>query len=164
MKNEIIISSNIIGGRQGSAYICNSRRFRVFYIDLDMPQRYADFKAFCPCKVVYSTRNHGELDVVGQIEFNENKWQIGGNGGVCLSADFGFDDISKMVTNAGLQTVREGETVALAFVSRSCRVATLNLFKVGRVDPHCMTIAQLIPLNDEEMEQIKIDADKWCVR
>lgn len=163
MSNDIQIASNIIDGRQGWAYICNSRRFSVFVIDLDKKHEYEDFKQFGRCNVAYNSAHHGELTAHGTVEFSEGKWQIGG-GGVGIHSGFDFSDRYELLENANTPTVKAGEVVALAFTSKVSAVSILNLFKVGKVDPHCMTIAKLTPLTDDEMKQVKIDADKWCNR
>ncbi len=132
-------------------------------VDLDKKHEYEEFKQFGRCNVAYNSAYHGELTAHGTVEFSEGKWQIGG-GCVGISSRFGFSDMCELLENANTPTVKAGEIVALAFTSRVNTFSVLNLFKVGKVDPHCMTIAQLIPLTNEEMEQVKIDANIWCNR
>lgn len=160
MANEIIINGNVIGGRQGWAYICNSMRFSVLKVDLDREQEYEDYKTFDYVRIVTEYRGK-EIPHDGQLEISEGKWQIGG-WGCGIHSQFGFGDMYNLINEANRQVLRQDSIIALATFSKDHKVATLSLYKLGKIDPFCQVISRLIPLSDEEMEQIKTDADRWC--
>ena len=164
MANEIIINGNIIGGRQGWAYICNSMKFAVLKADMDKKQEYgADgFSTFGDVRVIWNYRGH-ENASVGRLEANKGEWSIGG-WGCCLKADFGFHDMMESIEESNLPVIRKDDVVAIALFSKDIQFASLTLFKVGKIDINCQTITRLTPLTDEEMQEIKKDADRWCNR
>ena len=164
MRYDIKINGNVFGGRQGWAYICNSMRVPVLKADLDKEQEYKE-NGFCiydDVQVVWNYRG-AERNYIGTLEVNKGEWSIGGSG-ACLHADFGFSDMMESIENANAPIVREGAIVAVALYSKALKVATLSLFKVGKVNINCMTIAKLIPLTGEEMQEVKADANRWCDR
>jgi hypothetical protein len=162
MKIDIQINGNVIGGRQGWAYICNSMRFAVLKADLDKEQEYKDFQTFGNVKVIWNYRGE-ENGANGTLEISDGKWKIGGHG-CMLKASFGFSDMMDGIENANIPTVRKDDIVAIATYSKQYEVAVLSLFKVGRIDIHCTTMASLTPLTDEEMQAVKADAVRWCNR
>lgn len=162
MRNDIQINGNIIGGRQGWAYVCNSMRFSVLKADIDKEQEYDDFKIFDEVRVIWNYRGH-ENASVGTLEVENGKWSIG-SCGCCLKAGFGFSDMIKSIEESNLQTIRKDEVVAIALFSSKFEFATLNLFKVGSIDTNCQIMTTLIPLTDDEMQEIKNDAERWCNR
>ena len=99
----------------------------------------------------------------GRLECEKGEWSIGGFG-ACLHSQFTFSDMFESIESSNRQVIREGQIVALALFSKSLEVATLSLYKIGKVDIHCMTMAHLIPLTDEEMQEVKNDANDWCNR
>lgn len=162
-KNDIQINGNVIGGRQGWAYVCNSMRFTILKVDLDREQEYDDYKTFDKVRVAEMRDGKIEYGMDGILECENGKWSIGG-WGFGIHSSFGFHDMNELIERSNRQVVREGEIVALAFFSKTYEVATLSLYRIGKVDMFCQTIARLIPLTDEEMEQVKADADRWCNR
>ena len=162
MKNDIKIHGNIISGRQGWAYICNSMKFAVLKADMSKEQEYEDYKRFDKVRVAKEYRNH-ELVHVGQLEVNKGKWSIGG-WGCCISADFGFSDMMKSVEESNMQVVRKGDIVAIALIMSDIEFVSLMLFRAGAIDMNCMTMTDLTPLTDEEMQEVKEDAERWCNR
>lgn len=161
---DIQINGNILAGRQGWAYICNSGKFTVLRAEInpkeDDEKGYAQFGKV---KVSYKSRTHGELDKVGTLEVEKSRWFIGGSG-CCIKSGFGYSDMKELMENAQLQTVHAGDIIAVVMDFTNIEFACINLFKVGKVDPNCSVMAELTPLNDEEMEQVKADATKWCNR
>lgn len=162
MTNDIRVTGNMIDGRQGWAYICNSMKFEVLKVDIDKKQEYDDYKTFEKVKVVTTYRGQ-DLGHTTTLECCEGEWALG-CGGCMLTADFGYSDMKELIENAGLPVVREGDVVALAMFSKSAKLAYLMLYKIGKVDPHCQTVAKLIKLTDDEMAQVAKDADRWCKR
>lgn len=165
MKNEIIINGNLINGRQGFAYICNSMRFSVLKADMDSvdSDKASDgYKTFGKVRVVWSHRGN-EIHSVGELEVENGKWSIGG-WGCTLKSRFGFSDMVESVEEANLPVIRKDDVVAVAMISKQCDFVWLSLYRVGKIDPHCMKMADLKPLTDEEMQEIKKDADAWCNR
>ena len=161
MKNDITLNANIIGGRQGFAYICNSRKYPVVKIDLEAEQKYDDYKTFGKIRVLKPHRNN-DLVVTSEIEWEKGEgFSLGGHG-TCITSSFSFNDMEQLVEDANLPAVREGDIIALAITFKSIKHMNLALYRVGKVDIHCTTIANLIPLTDEEMKEVKADADAWC--
>lgn len=161
MKNDIMVAKNMIGGRQGWAYICNSRRFAVLRADLDLPQEYADYDQYGDVKLVKTYKDGRDLGKAGQLVCDKGTYKIT-SGGCMLSSRFGFEDCMELVDGANLPVLHEGDIVAVAQYSKQTRTALMLLYKVGRVDPHCMTMATLTELTDDEMAQVAKDADRWC--
>ena len=162
MKLDIQINGNYIGGRQGWAYICNSMRFAVLKADLEKEQEYDDFKTFGNVKVIWNYRGE-ENGSVGTLEVSEGKWKIGGHG-CCIKSSFGFSDMMDGIDNANLPIIRKDDIVAIAMYDKGNEIAILGLYRVGRIDINCMTMTSLTPLTDEEMQEVKKDAERWCNR
>ncbi len=161
MKNDITLNGNIIGGRQGFAYICNSRKYPVVKIDLEAPQEYDDYKTFGKIRVLKSYKDR-DLVVTSTVEYEKGEgFSLGGHG-TCITSSFSFNDMQQLVEEANLQAVREDDIIALAMTLNSIKFMELALYRVGKVDIHCTTIAKLISLTDEEMKEVKADADAWC--
>lgn len=163
MRNDIQIHGNIIGGRQGWAYICNSRSFAVLKADMDKEQKYDDFKTFENVRVVWKGLRGDEIMAVGTLEVEKGNWKIGGHG-CCIHAGFDFTDMIESIEESNLQVIRKGQIVAIALFSKKVEFASLMLFKIGSIDVNCITMADFIPLTDEEMQEVKADAEKWCNR
>ena len=164
MKYDIKRVANMIGGRQGWAYICNSTRFAVLMADKDMPQEYGEeYQTFGQVRVIKTYKDGSETAITGTLELDNGKWKIG-CGGVGIHAGFGFSDAMELVNNANMPIVRKDDVVAIAQFSKKESFISLMLYKIGNVDPHCTTVTSLTPLSDEEMEQVMKDAERWCDR
>lgn len=161
-KNDIQINGNVIGGRQGWAYICNSMKFAVLKADLEQDQEYDSFKTFGNVRVIWDYRGTDSC-MTGTLEVENGKWSIG-SWGCCIKADFGFHDMIESINDANLPVIRKDDVVAIAMYSDRIDFASLSLFRVGRIDINCQTVTRLTPLTDEEMQEIKKDADRWCNR
>ncbi len=169
MRNDIKTSENAIGGRQGWAYVCNSGRFVVLKADLDKEQEYDDFKEYGTVRVVWNYRgreNYHATTLAWNACHGTARWELC-SGGCCLSSSFGVYDAVEMIEETQAPIVRAGDIVAIASysVDSDYKMAELRLFKISdRIDIHCQVTATLIPLTEEEMKQVAIDADKWCNR
>lgn len=162
MKYDITVSGNLISGRQGFAYICNSGRFTVLKADTEKEQEYKGYNQFEKVRVAWNHRNH-ETHSTGALVCENGNWSISG-GGACLHSGFSFNDMLEDVSNAGLPILRCDDIVAVALISKKCEFIWLQLFKVGKVNPNCMTMATLTPLTDDEMKAVAEDAERWCDR
>lgn len=162
MTNDIKVVKNMIGGRQGWAYICNSMKFAVLKADLDAPQEYPNYFEYGNVKVVTKARaGERELAHEGQLVCEDGVYKIT-SGGCMLSGSFGFEDGMELIENANIPTMREGDIVAIARYSKQTRTALLLLYKVGKIDMFCQTMTRLTELTDDEMAQVAKDADRWC--
>ena len=167
-KNDIQIKENYIGGRQGYAYTFNSGKIKTIKIDLDKNQEYDNYKSWRDNIKVNKKTSRSEIDVVCSIGQTINldgssDWEIT-SCGCCLSASFGYSDLMGLADSANLPIVKEGDIVGLCLFSDKIKTAVVELFKVGRVDIFCQTVAKLIPLNADEMCNVKSDANAWCNR
>ncbi len=162
MKNDIKTAGNIIYGRQGWAYICNSLKFAVLKADMCKEQEYDDFKTFGKVRVAKPYKNR-ELLGDGVLEVENGRWTIGGHG-CCIKAGFGHSDMMKLIEAANTPLVRKDDVVAIAIYSNDIEFAELMLFKVKNIDLNCTVMATLIPLTDEEMQEVVKDANDWCNR
>ena len=163
-KFEIIASGNFIGGRQGYAYILNSLKFPVIDIDLDTESEYGCYCEYSKVRVLwsYGFKEYGKTTTVAHsTENGKDVWELT-SGGACLSAHFGYSDLMELIDDAKAPIVKQGEVVALACHSEKAKKAFVQLFRVGRVDIHCITTATLNPLTDEEMAEVVKDAEFWC--
>lgn len=161
-KADVRVAGNMIDGRQGWAYVCNSGNVVVLEADMDKKQKYEDFKVFDKVRVGYTHRDFsGTIETT--LEAEKGVWTLG-SGGTMLKGDFNFYDKLESIKASNYPKVEEGSLVAVALYSKENEIASLLLFKVGKVDTNCMTVAKLNPLNDEEMEEIKKDVQIWCNR
>jgi len=163
MKYDIDIVDNHIGGRQGFAYICNSMKFTVLEADMCKEQKYNNYRTYASVRVATKYKNT-EITAKGKLEFEDGKYFIGCNGGCCISSRFCFEDKLELVKNASLPVVRKDDIIAIAVYSKKINAIFLELYKVGKIDTNCMRLTNLIPLTDEEMEQVKMDAVRWLER
>ena len=163
-KFDITVSGNCIGGRQGYAYILNSMQMPVIDVDLDKEQEYTTYHTYGKVKALWS-RNYTQYGMVAELALNteggKEKWELT-QGGCCLKASFGYSDLRELMSEANLPRVKSGEWVALASHSDNNHIGFVRLFKVGRVDIHCQTVAELEPLTDEEMNTVLMSAETWC--
>ena len=162
MKFDIKVAGNIISGRQGWAYICNSMKFAVLKADLNAEQKYDDFKTFSKVRIAKPYKNH-ELLADGVLEVEKGRWTIGGHG-CCISSSFGYSDMTKLIEAANTPVIRKDDVIAVATFANDIEFACINLFKVKNVDIHCTVMADLEPLTEEEMQGIVKDAEDWCNR
>lgn len=163
MKYDIKRCANMIGGRQGWAYVCNSMRFAVLVADKDLPQEYDEYKTYGKVRVVKQYKDGAEMAVTGTLACENGKWSISG-GGCGIHAQFTYDDAKELVIGANTPVIRKDDVVAIAQHSDNSRFISLMLYKVGAIDIHCTTICRLVELSDDEMEQVMKDAERWCDR
>ncbi len=158
---DIITNGNMISGRQGWAYICNSGEVKVLEADFDKEQGYNDYHTYGKAKLV----NRRGKATVGKLardtSGNAPKWSFSG-GGCFIAARFGYSDAMELVANAQLVTIKEGDIVAIA--KHTSDAVALELFKLSSVDSHCTTIATLKPLTEEEMIEVGRNATRWLER
>lgn len=159
--NDIVVAANMIGGRQGWAYICNSGEVTVLKADLEKKQEYDDYKIYGKVKAA----DRRGLPHTCELVYNEcdgkSRYELS-SGGCCLSASFGYRDAMELIEEAGLQTVQKDDIVAVA--EYTSKTVMLKLFKISSVDIFCTTAAHFIPLTDEEMQEVVRNANRWCNR
>lgn len=154
---------NMMTGRQGWAYICNSGKFAVIKADLDAPQEYDDYRKYGKVRVVKTYKDGRELHTTATVAADKDKWKFT-SGGAFISSRFGYADMVELADNANLPVVRQDDIVAVMCYSDKMKLAILTLSRVEHVDIHCMTVASLKPLTEEEMNSVVADADRWCRR
>lgn len=162
MKLDINVSGNFIGGRQGFAYICNSGKFSVLKADTDKEQEYKGYNQFEKVRVAWNHRNQ-EIHSTGTLVCENGDWSISG-GGACIHSGFSFHDRLEDIENANLPILKANDVVAIALLSKKHEFVLLQLYKVGRVNPNCMTMAKLTALTNDEMKEVVKDATEWCNR
>lgn len=166
-KFDIRTAGNMIGGRQGWAYICNSGKFAVLKADLDAPQEYDTYKTYSKARVVKTYKDGRTMPITATLAHdtkdNKNVWQMT-SWGCGISSSFGYHDMEELIENATIPTMKQDEIVVVTTFSKIFKFAGLMLFKVKHVDIHCQTTAILEPLTDEEMYSVVADADRWCRR
>lgn len=160
---DITTVMNMIGGRQGWAYICNSCKFAVLRVDLDKEQEYEEYKQYCDVRVKVQTKSHGELFSKAQLVCDEGTYKLT-SWGCGIHSQFNFYDGMELIESANTPMLEADDIVALASYSSERKSVYLGLYKVGRVDIHCQTVAKLIELTEEEMKDIVKDAEMWCMR
>lgn len=160
---DIRIAGNLMSGRQGFAYACNSGDFTVIPIEIDETTKEGGtFHQFGTVRIPWN-RNGFKSFINGRLECSEGRWMIGGSG-CCVKSGFGFEDMDKLVSNATSPVIHLNKPFIVAWIFREIGNVALNFFKIEKTDPHCTVIADLVPLSDEEMEAIKKDAKEWCLR
>lgn len=158
-ENDICVVGNSIGGRQGWAYICNSMKYPILKVDMDTVSK-DSYKKCGKVKVAYSRRGR-ESFAVGTLVLEKGKAKICGHG-VMLTASFSYKDMIELIDNANAPVVHEGDIVALGEFSKEVSFANLQLVKIGKVDINCVVISDLVPLKDEEMQDVVKKANDWC--
>lgn len=159
---DIKVARNIIGGRQGWAYICNSGKFAVLKSDRTVKQECEDYQTWesAGVRIAWNYRNIEHYDDAYLAWSKE----IGGyefvGGGAMIKSDFGMNDVIKMVNRANNPVVRENDIVAIAVIDE--KSAYLALYRVKDINIHCYTKAVLKPLTDADMMEIKKNAKAWC--
>jgi len=167
-KADVQIKKNFIGGRQGYAYTFNSGKIKTVKIDLGQYQEYRDCKKWRDVIKAHKQTSRFDIDKTCSIYhiFNDDGsdvWELS-CAGAFLSNSFDFNDLMELANNANLPVVNEGDIVALFQFSDLAKAGCVQLFKVGKIDIHCSTVAKLIPLSDEEMKQIADDVQRWVNR
>lgn len=157
MKYDIKVVGNGIGGRQGFAYVCNSGEIKVLEANLEQEQEYTDYATYGKAKLAWNYRDRKHYKPC-QLAFNQGKWEFASHG-ACISGSFGYHDAMESIREAQLQTLDEGDIVAIA--QYTPKNVFLQLFKLGKVNINCMTAASLIPLTDEEMTEVVKNAKRW---
>lgn len=161
-KFDIKVAGNIIGGRQGWAYICNSNKYQVIKVNLDKEQEYESYQRFDDVRVI-TNRGGRELLTTARLVRDAGKFKLT-SWGTCISSSFGFEDAMELVEGANMPKVHEGEIVALALYSKDMKAIVLQLYKIGKTDIFCQTVARLNELTDDEMAEVAKEADNWCRR
>lgn len=160
MKYDIQIAENMIGGRQGYAWVCNSGEVKVLTADFEAPQEYEDYKEYGKAKVIWNYRGH-ESHKTCTLACENGTWELT-SGGTFISGSFGYHDLMEMVEEAQLQVLRPDDTIAI--VTYTSKAAMVKLYKLGKVDIHCSIVAHLIELTEEEMADVKIRIENWLRR
>lgn len=155
---DIITNGNMISGRQGWAYICNSGEVKVLEADMEKPQEYDTYETFGKAKVVNHRGNAYTCTLARSKKDEKWTWSFG-SAGTCIHSDFGYSDAMELVENAQLAKIEEGDIVAIA-KHTSDKVA-LELFRLSRVNSGCMTVATLKELTEEEMIEVGTAATRW---
>lgn len=160
---DITAVENSIGGRQGWAYICNSCKFAVLRVDFDKEQEYETYKTYGDVRVKTQTKSHGELHTKARLVSDEGTYKLT-SWGCGISSSFGYYDAMELIDSANSPMLKADDVVALAKYKKEKKTVFLSLYRVGRVDIHCQTVAILEPLTEEEMKDIVRDAEMWCMR
>lgn len=147
MKADIKWVCNTIGGRQGWAYIYNTHEIPILKADMIAGKtEFDNYYSFNTVNVKYTRKGDTRITDGTLVRDEDNKWKIT-SGGCCISASFTYNDAMKMIENANAPIIEEGKVVAIARHDDKC--VALDLFKVGKVDPHCIVVCELIPLIDD---------------
>lgn len=151
---------NMIVGRQGWTYICNSGEIPVLEANLDIPQESADYHIFGKV-CVKCGKTEKPLSIYGNLIYDDDKWYIRNNG-CCISNSFGINDMLDLISNSQAPVLTKDQTVAIA--THFQKMVSLELFRINRIDPHCSVVCEFIPLTDDEMVNVVESAEKWCNR
>lgn len=163
-KNDIQINGSYIYGRQGWAYICNSTKYVVLQADMTEKDKEKSYRQFGKVRVAKkSLRGDKEIIVTGTFEVEGSRWMVGGSG-CCITSSFGYCDMKELMENASAPVLRKDDIVAIAINMPDVEFAALYMCKVGSIDTNCMVMTEFIPLSEEEMEQLRVDAENWCNR
>lgn len=160
---DVRVGSNLIGGRQGLAYVCNSGKIVNIMADANLVQKYSEDGYFQYDTKVKVQPERYDFGITGTLINEKGDWQIV-SGGCCLSSSFTFQDHMEMLQESTLPAIQEGDIIALNLVNKKDEFILTLLYKLSKVKPHCMTLAHLIPLTDEEMEEVKQDVIRWASR
>ena len=163
-KYDITVAGNSIGGRQGWAYIGNSGEVVVLKADLDKPQEYKEYQEFCNARVAWNYNNsesYKPCTLAHNSCYGEPYWELT-SGGCGISAHFGYHDAMELINNAQMPIIKADSVVAIA--KYTSKTVGVSLYKLGRVDIHCQTVAKLIPLNEEEMNEVVRKINVWLNR
>lgn len=89
-----------------------------------------------------------------ELVVDDGKYHL--NGGACfLTAEFTVADFVNDIENASTPLVHRNQIVAVAHYSKRIGLKYLRMMKVSKcIDPHCITVASLKDLNEEEEKQV----------
>lgn len=165
-KNDIKVAGNMIGGRQGWAYICNSGKFAVLKCDHTAKQEYKEYHTWKNVKVRLAwnycgNENYDNAYLAWDGQHGEGQYEFAG-GGAMLKASFDMHDALEMIDNANAPIIRANDIVAIAHIFNDS--VAVSLYRVGRIDIHCSTKATMKMLTEDEMNEVKQNADRWCNR
>lgn len=112
-----------------------------------------DEHGFCEgdkVRVAFQTKNYGELYTHGNIYREDGKIAISGNA-TCISSSFGYHDVIEMAEWANTPLIHAGQEVVVVLYNPEIKACIVQLMKVSdRIDPHCMTVAVLEEIDEEE--------------
>jgi hypothetical protein len=177
MKFDIRTVENTVVGRNLWAYICNSGNFNVLRVE--RYYRFGMYIAETKCngkiRVLYKSGvTKHELPIDTTLELNDGEFMLC-SGGCCVTSSFSDEDKHDMACYSNAPRLKAGSVVGIAdftyepvgpvdcviYKDDAISKSELKLYKVGKVDPHCMVVAKLIPLDAEEMADIKANAKRW---
>ena len=166
MKYDIKVVNNMIGGRQGWAYICNSGKYVILEANHTIEQEYENYYKWKDQKVRIAWNYNGyehydNAFLAWDGQHSEDKFEFTG-GGAMLKDSFNMSDALEMIDNANAPIVHGGDVIAIAHIYEDS--VALSLYRVGKVDIHCYTRATMTMLSEDEMQEIKAKAERWCRR
>ena len=161
---DIKTANNLIGGRQGWAYVCNAHEIPVLVANLDNHSEYdaKNYREFSTVNV-YVNNKMGDFTVDGTLTLSNGKWEVT-SGGCGISASFNYHDTKRLIDRATAPVIHKDQVVAIAMYSDEYGVSCLQLCKARRIDPHCMVICDLEPITEDEMKDVVKDAERWLMR
>lgn len=95
-------------------------------------------------RCAYDAGRYGELNTEGNIYCEKGKWYISGNG-VCIHSGTGIYKHESLETIewANSPLVHEGDEIVVIGYFSKVEQCFAYVFKVGKIDPHCMTVCEL---------------------
>lgn len=150
----------IITQRNELAAVMNFDEFPVLTLDFDAPLPFPDspnFRKGCDVRVAWDKQEPRYKGMTSRttLTISDNEYSLSGHG-ACLKADFSVLDVIENARWSNAPVVHKDQIVAVVHYSKSKNVWFAQMMKVSHwIDPHCMTVARLENVNDEEKKWIQ---------
>ena len=159
-----MVSKRYLKDRHEIAYAMNFRKFPVLSLNREnRPYEDSDYCTGCRCRVAWDDKNprYADMTTHGNVYFEDGKYGISGDS-TCLSASFGYTDVMRMLVEANAPIVHKNQLVVLVEDFPSNGSCYVSVMKVSNwIDIHCMTVARLELLSEEDTQKWEEDYKVW---
>lgn len=159
-----MIKGGYLVDRQEIAYAMNFGLYPV--LGLNRENRPFEGDDYCTgdrCRVAWDRKEarYEGMTTHGHVYMENGKCGIS-NSASCLSASFGYSDVMEDLEEAKAQVVHKGQMVVLVENYPSEKKCTVAVMKVSeRIDIHCMKVASIERLTDEEVVAWNKEFKQW---
>lgn len=159
-----MLEKGYLNHREEIAYAMNFGKFPVLGLNREnRPYEDDDYCIGDKCRVAWDreeSRYEG-MTTHGHLYMENGKYAIS-NSAACLSASFGYSDVMENLEEAKAQVVHRGQLVVVVESFPTKTTCTVAVMKVSdRIDIHCMTVARLERLSDEEVAEWNKEFKNW---
>ena len=103
---------------------------------------------------IYLNNHHEDYEVTPE-NITTSEYFLLTQGGWGIHDSFGYSDVIEIARNNQTVIVNPEKIVCVVFNMPKARRAYVRLMKITKVDPHCSTVAKVVPLTEEELADAK---------